>query len=457
MATQSFATYYCIASSDNQSISGSPLASFDTKDEAIQWISDNTGVSFQDLQSFEHYYQGIWFYNQPYAIYLCNTQITPSSTPVNQPVIPSTQPTPTPSTTPPVSTGDCWQITYDGITTKYPSQSQAAQALLDIAVSGGMKGLNVNSWDYEFTNFPSFTATGWGKGADVKKCDVTTTPTPSPIPTTPIVPIPLQPITKPVLTDPELCIAQDWYIDLDCPDMNIDCCKGIDDCQNAINEIQETIKDILLTNLNLVEKNIANYLTTISQVFDNKLTNIENTINNISSTVVMNNDSKLQIIEDEIKNIFNTYGIPHETVLQKEPETCCPERIIFNDIHPRIRIGTLPQSNDGEVEVKHDKILDECCEQPQPFIIKFDDGQLAAIIAAIKSIVPVITHNHTKIDKADNVICEEEYPSEGSYEFSTCFDKDQQLKDDRIDNPSRFKEFQAARATKQQSLIQEDM
>lgn len=237
-------------------------------------------------------------------------------------------------------------------------------------------------------------------------------------------PAEIEQVEYPTLEDPELQLAQEWYIELNCPDMNIDVCKGIDDCQRDIKKIHELIKDNILERLVLIERSIATLLSEISTHLQVLVTQVEHSIKNIYETIVFNNDTKLTFIEDQIKKLVELNGISYEGELHKEKETSNTECVTIVNVDTGHGIDGIHESNDGEVEKEHSPILQSCCEFPQPWIIKFDDGQLAMIIEAIKSISINPVTNKTTIEHVDTNVCQEDFPAEGSYDLSECYQKD---------------------------------
>jgi len=254
------------------------------------------------------------------------------------------------------------------------------------------------------------------------------------------------------LKDPELELAKEWFIELNCDDMNVDCCEGIDQMQNLIKDLYDFIHNELLTKIYELEQKIATILTDINVFYENLISNIEYNINNLYQSLTLQNESLLEFIEDNIQKICNEGGIDYETKLQKdceEKEAKCPDVTV---ICGESKSNGNHKPNNGEVESEQSPILQSCCEFPQPWVIKFDDSQLQDIVTAIQSISISPEIKHTTIQNAENVVCEEEYPSETSYELSSCFDKDVKAKNDREGMDTYIEKFIEVRKSKQPAI-----
>jgi hypothetical protein len=226
------------------------------------------------------------------------------------------------------------------------------------------------------------------------------------------------------LDDSSLAEAEDWFIELACPDFNIDTIEGIDTLQNNLLSTYDKVQCDCRDRLNDIEMKISTVLTHIESLLTQIIHHIESYLENITQKVTITIESNLISVEENIQQLTNKLFDHHEETIQKTQEETNASDTSNNDI-PYVARGTDKlQPNNREMESRDEEILRLCCSKFAPLNLKLDEGQLQQIVNAIKSITINLVTNNTKVDKVENMDCKEEFPSDDAYDLSECMDND---------------------------------
>lgn len=227
------------------------------------------------------------------------------------------------------------------------------------------------------------------------------------------------------LNDPTLQMAEDFYFELNCPDMNVDCVEGIDRLQTFLQNIFQKITDDLRDRVNQMEMTVANLLVDVSSRFASAISNLESFINNKYEQMIFEPETELITLEQKITQLLDKVGSNGEIKLSS-PQEKTNVNVIENVFHDEsITLSSATIGDTKEVAGEYEQILSmgnsQCHEK---YFTTFLD-LLGQLVIAVKQCCGQLKQPSTVIQNAEEVTCDMEHPNEVEYEMSVCFDQDE--------------------------------
>ena len=226
------------------------------------------------------------------------------------------------------------------------------------------------------------------------------------------------------MNDPTLQEALEYYVDLECMDINIDVIQGIDDMQVGIAKLYQQITDGLLEKVFELESKEHDVGKELLLMLTSRVKSLEDHITQIYDVIVFQPDVSLQIIEDRIKEIEEENGTEQVASITKKIETAPPVDRESEIVYRGAKADSNERVNDGPLGSEIAALLSRILVSPIILSISLEPSQLDAIVLAIKGIKLEISNHPVSVDRAENVVCDTEGEPDLKYELTTCYRDD---------------------------------